>query len=1020
MPPAPLQPATLEEVFAIVTGATSQDPIVLKASTDKLKQVLEKPGTLDLLQEIAAQKTVPIVVRQQSIIQVKNNMKHWRAKRFLSDEQRSRIRARCWAYLDEEDDVVFNCHKLIVAKISRNDYPALWPSLIPDLFTAINQGFSTCYGSAPVEGPPLLRLKRSLQVFDAIVKELSAVKMPSGFKVLGTILEHGYMVLFNYYSNMAPILTASLTPESMGLPRTSEDITIAHVTYKCLMRLAIHVWQRMARGGYAEYRPWLDEFFKSSGFQMQSLYEHRIAITTSLNSSNLPNTPPVLLTVEKITQHVRAFGKFFRRLQQLETKKFVLLPICTDVVLYYWNKVVQSTEVSPELINDTPFAVFPVRMLVQAMVIFRESLKEWTPVRRDGTANENVLPRDFVEGAVRLLVTRFIPLTPKDLERWEMDVEEWMNQEENEDEQWEYELRPCAERVLLTLSVQYKSFVTPILRASFDSVAAQSSLELSDILAKEAIYCSVGRCSYSLKDAIPFQQCLDQYFIADVQNPDPKHSIIKRRVAWFIGKWIHEEGAPANNGRIWEILVHLLQDQRSNTEMAVRLTAASALRMCIDTLAFDVTSFEPFIPGIVPQLLGLISELDTLEGKRRVIGCLLAVIEQSQTRIVPLMDGIAQQIPALWSNAADDGEGLLLKGVLISTVTSLVTASREASYRLVDLVYPLILECFVPQAATTLDTDGINLWLAALRNSPSLPSQPHKYYNLLEKLISMLNQNFDLLGSITDLLVSYYVSNATFVLQLHAVPLFEAYKPPLTQNITVNTKGLINSIALAIELAPSATWGEPLHVSGLFSVLVNHLAEEKLSAIILMEYILLFSRIAIVDVQVFVTLVAETAKSKGVPEAEIWEVIMNQWWNRFDNMSEPRHRKLAAMGVSCLVSTGKHEVLNRFAFEVANIWLDVLGEIKEQESQREDDSGLSLYWDKPFEELYKNVDETPEYERQKEIFNNDPVRTAKLTAYIKEMLAKVQAACGPQNFNNLYASKMDVRVSDQLTKFLGV
>jgi len=43
------------------------------------------------------------------------------------------------------------------------------------------------------------------------------------------------------------------------------------------------------------------------------------------------------------------------------------------------------------------------------------------------------------------------------------------------------------------------------------------------------------------------------------------------------------------------------------------------------------------------------------------------------------------------------------------------------------------------------------------------------------------------------------------------------------------------------------------------------------------------------------------------------------------------------MGVACLVSTGKHEVLDRFAFEIANIWLDVLGEIKEQEGQKEDD-----------------------------------------------------------------------------------
>lgn len=81
MPPAPPQPATLEEVFAIVTGATSQDPAVLKPSTDQLKLILERPGTLDFLQEIAAQKSVPVAVRQQSIIQVKNNMKHWKAKR---------------------------------------------------------------------------------------------------------------------------------------------------------------------------------------------------------------------------------------------------------------------------------------------------------------------------------------------------------------------------------------------------------------------------------------------------------------------------------------------------------------------------------------------------------------------------------------------------------------------------------------------------------------------------------------------------------------------------------------------------------------------------------------------------------------------------------------------------------------------------------------------------------------------------------------------------------------------------
>lgn len=60
-----------------------------------------------------------------------------------------------------------------------------------------------------------------------------------------------------------------------------------------------------------------------------------------------------------------------------------------------------------------------------------------------------------MEGAVRLLVTRFIPLTQQDLERWEMDVEEWMNQEENEDEQWEYELRVCVPFLYMLIEADY-------------------------------------------------------------------------------------------------------------------------------------------------------------------------------------------------------------------------------------------------------------------------------------------------------------------------------------------------------------------------------------------------------------------------------------------------------------------------------------------------------------------------------------------------------------------------------------
>lgn len=46
-------------------------------------------------------------------------------------------------------------------------------------------------------------------------------------------------------------------------------------------------------------------------------------------------------------------------------------------------------------------------------------------------------------------------------------------------------------------------------------------------------------------------------------------------------------------------------------------------------------------------------------------------------------------------------------------------------------------------------------------------------------------------------------------------------------------------------------------------------------------------------------------------------------------MSEPRHRKLAAMGVASLVSTGRPEVLKRLHSEIFNLWMDVFCEIHE-------------------------------------------------------------------------------------------
>lgn len=71
-----------EELLNVISAAASQDPVQVQASSDRLKQMFEMFGTFDGLSDIASQKSLPLAVRQQSIIQFKNAaLGHWRSRK---------------------------------------------------------------------------------------------------------------------------------------------------------------------------------------------------------------------------------------------------------------------------------------------------------------------------------------------------------------------------------------------------------------------------------------------------------------------------------------------------------------------------------------------------------------------------------------------------------------------------------------------------------------------------------------------------------------------------------------------------------------------------------------------------------------------------------------------------------------------------------------------------------------------------------------------------------------------------
>ncbi|KAI0352893.1 ARM repeat-containing protein [Trametes cingulata] len=991
-PPAQAAPATVspEELFSVVCGAASQNPAEVQASTTRLKELLDVPGAYDLLQEIAATKTVALPVRQQAIIQFKNAATgHWRSRKLFPPEHKARIRERCLSFLDETDDIISECNALVVAKIARQDYPVSWPGLIQHLIGAINTSIEGRYsGSTP---NATLVLRRSLELLNAVLKEYAAYKMLTGVKTMGQLVQDLRLPLQAHYARLSSSLP-SLTPASLSQVNTVEDLLLAHLTFKCLSRLTFWAYHRYTCcNDFKDLEAWVNEVFQNSAVQLQAVSELRINLVSALGT--VPSDPVSQRALDLLTRHVRVFGKLFRRMQRDATAHFVTLPMCGDLVLYYWSKVVQATTGPPEQIADSSLVTFPVRFLVQGMALFRDSLAQWAPKKKDGSQNDRVLSKEFVEDAVKILVTRFIPLNPSDLEGWMEDPEEWVNAEEKENDQWEYELRPCAERVLMTLASQYPQYVRPLIELTFNQVVGQSSMDLPAIIQKEALYCAVGRCAIRLKESIPFEQWLDTTLIAEAQVTNHDYAIVKRRIAWLLGKLVSDECLAANNPKLWQVLVHLLQDQGPGSDAVVRLTAAIAIRECVDSLKFDADVFAPFLPAVVSSLVQLTAEADTLESKRRITDSLNTVIERAEARIVPLMGMVAEPIPQLWTAAAEDW---LFKACLLGTVTKLVESAKEHANSLSALVVPLVRECFNSPAQMHLDEDAFVLWQSALRNTTTIDgvNGAPGLIDLVPLIIQQLSSNLDVLGTIVHIIESYFLLDAPRILQLHALDMLRAFNGAINQATNVNIKQMTSALCLLFQIAPPGLWGEALHVSGLFATIVKGLEEDKLPTMVLTEYVYVLARIAIADRQIFLQLVSATAAAQSMKEELVWEPILNQWWNRFDNMSEPRLRKLTAMGIANLVSTGRPEVLDRLATEICNLWIDVFGEIKEAQSTAGNDPSLTLYWDKPFEEVYTDAEGTPEYERRKAVFENDPVRTTPLAGFIGARLREAEGACG--------------------------
>lgn len=247
------------------------------------------------------------------------------------------------------------------------------------------------------------------------------------------VAEDFHSVFQEQYMALSSNIPALSTPSSYATKAAADMLQLGHLMYKCVSRVAVWLWHRLAINktgpkfsenlirwvrdiivlvcSLDQSLSQMTTFFDYSANQFQSLTDLRISLFITLSEPPhgvSPDRPPLdtngLRTLDFLMRHIRHLGKFFRRVQQLSAVHFVKMSSSVSLVSFGWSKVIQATEGASTIIKgtilprtflrscllgtDSYLAAFPVRFLVQCMVLFRDSLAQWTPSKQGSASGE--------------------------------------------------------------------------------------------------------------------------------------------------------------------------------------------------------------------------------------------------------------------------------------------------------------------------------------------------------------------------------------------------------------------------------------------------------------------------------------------------------------------------------------------------------------------------------------------------------------------------------------------------------
>ncbi|OQR79172.1 importin-11-like [Tropilaelaps mercedesae] len=751
---------SLEELTIVLCQALSQQEADVKIAEAKLGSYEVQAGYHHALMTIfcSGSKEISDEIRWMAIVCLKNGTyKYWRRNSpfEITEEEKTAIRNMLLQAITMELNHQLALQvSLAIAKIARYDVPADWQPLVPFLMSNLNSPAGYQASLALYHVVKVLTTKRilhdrhmfcdlSIQIYDPVIACWKATTQA--------------FVADN--SNILVIQRSLLSLKSIKL-------LLVHGS-------KIGVEQRLA-DCFGDLFDWLLRMLKYRAHYCQAEPLATVLTKWCLQCSK------ILLEVQKA--HVMAYLPYVKNSFEL-------------AIQFAFNKDWRDVMFERCLVN----AFNLLKQCIDEPFYNGKKAEDETDVAAKYALGGNLVTEFFkvevVTEFIQRLIFDFFPISAEELERWATNPEEYATQRGGD--MWKYSIRPCTEKLFLTLFSVFHRVATPIVKnliLQLQPLIVEPTYE--EAQRRQAIYTAVGLASYNLYDEVDFDKWFLQQLIPELKVNHKNYLIVHRTILWMLAQWSDVKFSEKLRPALYETLAVFMGREH---DIVIRLSACLSLKTVVDHFDFSAKAFVPFLGRYMLASFHLLVDLTEFEGKLVVLQAMTYILERMGDACQPFIPELMTFLPPLWDEAEVHN---LLRAAVVGLLVRAVDTMGPDNVR----IYPFTLKIIEhsvnvaePQHITLME-DALDLWRAVLEESPV---ENDSLLALAKYIPPIFEIGSEYLEPIANVTIMYIVLFKTRFLALYpeilAQTMVSAYQE-------VNIKGctfILKIVDMAVRVAPA-------------------------------------------------------------------------------------------------------------------------------------------------------------------------------------------------------------------------